>query len=236
MVEPNNTSHITSNYVLSSTIPNSGVESEVAGNHAAGGRRSSRNRRVLPTITSLIGNSHVIRELSDAYSESSNACPTDRKVCADHGNMFSKPKNRPVFKFNALCVQVLLYPITVVIYLLIGAAVFTAIERNHEQMTRSVNNNNNMPSIDELQQAVETVLRKHNLSENASKEILFAYMCADHSSAQNPPHQWDFLPSFYFAATEGSETTRKSRRSCWKSLRNLEIRNLSSLKYSRDFP
>ena len=198
MVEPNNTSELTSNYVLSPT-----PQAEVTAN----GRKATRNHRTWPTITSLRGfsveGSNVIPDVPPDLSSNPglpNTCPTNGEVPVD-----AEPLSRnhqPVFKVNALCVQVLLYPITIVIYLLVGAALFTAIE--HDYQNRPAGTANHEMTItdqleSELEHAVGEVLRKFNVSENTYKEFLTTHFCVHPDS--RIPNQWDFLPSIYFAAT-----------------------------------
>lgn len=103
----------------------------------------------------------------------------------------------PIFKWNAVCVQALLYPIAIVIYLLIGAAVFTAIEFGHEK-TRTEN------AIKEVEDIIEEIMDQNNLSQDATMEILnkFTYLCEKGSlQVINASYEWDFVPSFFFAAT-----------------------------------
>lgn len=183
--ESDASSQLTSNYVLSQTN-----QSTAAGTNSA--------RRIRPTIRSFGSNSSgtdVI--ISDRPSDISfnTSFPTAPETPI-HDAM-DPPDNRAIFKVNALCVQALLYPITVIIYLLIGAAIFTAIERDHERKAR-------IAAGDEIQRAIQAVSRKMNLSENATKEIFdgFSYLCTDnYLQTYNAPNQWEFLPSFYFAAT-----------------------------------
>lgn len=190
MVEPN-VSELTSDYVLSSPS-----RSEVVGS----ARKASRDR---PTATavqmdSMIPNAHVTPEIyNDRYSSKLPSSNSDVETSVDIIN--EQPKNRPLFKLNAQCIQAILYPMIVLIYLVIGAAIFTAIESEHEKMTRNDANQ----EIDEAQQVIETVLREFNIPENTTKEILsnISLWCADYSKIQNLPYQWEFLPSFYFAAT-----------------------------------
>ena len=63
----------------------------------------------------------------------SNLTSTDHEASEDN---LKPSKYQPILKWNALdlCVQALLYPIAVFIYLLIGAVIFTAIEYDHEKM------------------------------------------------------------------------------------------------------
>ena len=197
MVEPNNTPELTSNYVLSSS-----PQMEVT----ATGREATRNHRTWPTITSLRGSSvegsNVIPDVPPDHDLSSNpglpnTCRTNGEVPVDIEPL--SRNHQPVFKVNALCVQVLLYPITIVIYLLVGAALFTAIE--HDYQNRPAETANHEVTItdkleNELQHAVEEVLRKFNVSESSSQDILKTHFCDSRI-----PNQWDFLPSIYFAAT-----------------------------------
>ena len=119
--------------------------------------------------TNSVATAHVTTEFSGVPSDPSldldlnlSSCtnPTDIPASVDHD--FNKhPKNHPIFNWNALCVQAVLYPIIVVIYLLIRAAVFTTIEHGHEKMIRS----NEQATIEELQQqTVEVILRNLNQS------------------------------------------------------------------------
>ena len=192
MVESDSAPQFTSNYISTTTRP-------VV---LAGARRASRNPpppspSISPTIASF---THVISESydlpSDHYwnSELNQSSPTDLEAS------FEPPKNQPILKWNALCVQVLLYPITIVIYLLIGAAIFTAIERDNEKTMRQNVASQEMQRVDELQKAIEAVLRQHDISENISEEIL-SILCTSNSEIQNAPLQWEFLPAFYFAAS-----------------------------------
>ena len=85
---------------------------------------------------------------------------------------------------------------------------FTAIECDHEQMTRTVSQINAMKTIAELKQTVEALLKNLNISENTSEEILnnftsnFTNFCEDYSTRTHiPPYnRWEFLPSFYLVA------------------------------------
>lgn len=206
MADVNNASRLISNYVLSPT-----TKLEVA--TTARILRETKYRQTSPSITSLTASDYVGPEIHESNLKSnlsSNTSPTDIQVSVDHDvkKASRKPrKSRPVFKVNALCVQALLYPITIVIYLLIGAAIFTAIEHDYEKVTKA-SPNNEMQTIDELQQLVEAMLRNLNVSESTSQEILnnftsnFTNFCAAYSSStQSPEYEWEFLPSFYFAAT-----------------------------------
>ena len=210
MADMNNASRLTSSYVLSPT-----TKLEVA--TTARRLRESKYRPTSPSITSLTATSHVGTEIDESNLKSnlsSNTSPTDIQASVDHN--VSKPKKRskkptkgrPIFKVNALCVQALLYPITVVIYLLIGAVIFTAIEHDHEKMVKDSLVSSEMASNDEFQQTIKSMLRNLNISESTFKEILnnftsnFTNLCTYYStSTQNPPYEWEFLPSFYFAAT-----------------------------------
>lgn len=103
----------------------------------------------------------------------------------------------PIFKLNALCVQAILYPVTLVIYLLIGAAVFSAVEHEQEVMARR-------EAEDEIQRVISKVAGKYNLSENTTERIFndFTSLCTNnHLQIRDASFQWTFLPSFYFAAT-----------------------------------
>ena len=107
------------------------------------------------------------------------------------------PDKRAIFKLNALCVQALLYPITIVIYLLIGAAIFSAIEHEQEEMEKR-------NAKDEIQMVISKIAEKYNLSENTTENILNDLTCLctnNHLQIRNATFQWTFLPSFYFAAT-----------------------------------
>ena len=206
MADVNNSSRLTSDYVLSPT-----TKLEIA---TTGGRlRESKYRQTSPSITSLTASDYVGPEIHESNLKSDlppNPSSTDIQVSVNHDvkKASKKPtKNRPIFKLNALCVQALLYPITIVIYLLIGAAIFTAIEHDHENMVKA-SLNNEMQTIDELQQVVEAMLRNLNVSKSTSQEILnnftsnFTKLCMTYSSSiHTPQDQWEFLPSFYFAAT-----------------------------------
>ena len=190
MVDSNNASQFTSNY-LSTMSPSEMV--------AAARRSSTPSPSISPTIDSF---THVIPELYDVPSDRSSNLPSNvrpRDLEASEGHI-EPPKYRPILKWNALCVQALLYPIAVFLYLLIGAAIFTAIEYDHEKMAEHVAANQEVHNVDELQHAIESVLRKFNLSESVSAEILsnFTSLCAGYS---NTPYQWEFLPAFYFSAT-----------------------------------
>ena len=195
MVEPNNISEFSSNYVLSTT-----PQMEVT----ATGSKAIRNHRTCwPTITSMRGSSmessHVTLDVpSDLSSnpDSPNTCPRNGEVSAENVAEPLPRSHQLVFKFNALCVQVLLYPIALVIYLLVGAALFTAIEHDYQNTAR--NELEDAELKNELQRAVEDVLRRFNVSESTYTRTLTTHFCTDNSSV---PNQWDFLPSFYFAAT-----------------------------------
>ena len=144
--------------------------------------------------------SHVIPDIpSDLSSnpDSPNTCPRNGEVAAENVAEPLPRSHKLVFKFNALCVQVLLYPIALVIYLLVGAALFTVIEHNY-QNTAGNELEVSTELKNELQRAVEDVLRRFNVSESACTRTLTTHFCTDNS---NIPNQWDFLPSFYFAAT-----------------------------------
>ena len=107
------------------------------------------------------------------------------------------PNNRPIFRLNTLCFLALLYPITLVIYLLIGAAVFSAIEHEQEVMERR-------EAEDEIQKVISKVAGKYNLSESTTERIFndFTSLCTNNRlQIRNASFQWTFLPSFYFAAT-----------------------------------
>ena len=185
-------SQLTSNYVLSQATPSTSAATDSA-------RRVSRIR---PTIRSFGSNSsttdnYVIEELSDRPSDIPFSASFPTAPETSMYNVTSPPDNRAIFTANALCIQALLYPITIIIYLLTGAAIFTAIEHDHERMAK-------VAAGDEIQRAIQAVSRKMNLSENATKEILdiFTYLCTDnHLQTYYAPNQWEFLPSFYFAAT-----------------------------------
>lgn len=181
-------SQLTSNYVLSETN-----QSTVAGGDSA--RRAFRTQPTIRSFgsNSLIADDYVIQELSDVPVNASS--PTHPETTVD--DFRDPPNSRAIFKVNSLCVQALVYPITVVIYLLIGAAIFTAIEHDHERMAKRI-------AEDEIQKAIQTIARKMNLSENTTEEILsnFTYLCTDnYLQTYNAPYRWEFLPSFYFAAT-----------------------------------
>lgn len=86
--------------------------------------------------------------------------------------------------------------------LLIGAAIFTAIEYDHERMSKRDAAHQEMHNVDELRQAIKSVLRKYNLSENISAEIIsnLTSLCPNTRNLTTP-YQWEFLPAFYFSAT-----------------------------------
>ena len=177
MSDENGTQQLTSDYVLSRT--NRSIVAAAAD--------SARITRTQPTIRSFDSS-----ELSDIPSGISTNVPSPTDNSMDDLKV-----SRPIFKVNALCVQALIYPIIVVIYLLIGAAVFTGIEHPHEGMAKVV-------AEDEIQKAIQKIAVKMNLTENATEEILndFTYLCTNnYLQIRNAPYQWGFLPSFYFAAT-----------------------------------
>ena len=106
-------------------------------------------------------------------------------------------KAMAIFKLKGLCVQALLYPITMVIYLLIGAVIFTAIE--HEQEIEAKDK-----AKEEIRMAISAVASKYNLSENVSESILhdFTNLCTENQlQIINATSRWTFLPSLYFSAT-----------------------------------
>ena len=181
-----------SNYVLSQ--PTQSNPQVVA---AADSTRDANIRfsRVLPTIRSVGLNSLTASDIpSDA---SLNPSLGDNETSAV--DMTNQMENRPMvtFKLNALCVQALLYPITMVIYLLIGAAIFTAIE--HEREIEAKDN-----AEEEIRMVISKVASKYNLSENVSESILhdFTNLCTEnHLQIINATSRWTFLPSLYFAAT-----------------------------------
>ena len=188
MVEANDASQFTSNYI--STTSRSALVAA-----ARGPSRNPPSRSPSPSIPASIDSStHVIPGLCDVPSGRSTNLPSNLSP--------TDLEHQPIFKWNALCIQALLCPIAVLIYLLIGAAVFTAIERDHEKMARHIAANEEMHSVKELEQAIESVLRKFNLSENISTEILsnFTSLCAGYSESQNTPPRWEFFPAFYFSA------------------------------------
>ena len=205
MVETNSASQLTSNYVLS---PTNRLEVVTTPRRF----RTSRFRPTLPSISSLTVSSYAVsQELHDTLSDPSHnsnlsSNPTDIQASVDHEVTDKASKDRPIFKVNALFVQTLLYPITLVIYLLVGAAIFTAIEHEHEQMIREASLNDEMQTISELHQVITAMLNNLNISENVSTEILnnftsnFTNLCVDYSHTPSY-NQWEFLPSFYFAAT-----------------------------------
>ena len=198
MVEPNNVFQFTTNYV--STTSRSVVNAITRSSSS-----TSSDPFSSPTISPSIVSSfnRAIPELNDERPSSSNPESNLLNVSPTDLPNFEASKNKPMMKWNALCVQALLYPIAVVIYLLVGAAAFTAIEHNHEEMVRRAAANQEMQSINELQQAIETVLSKFNISKNFSEEILsnVTLWCEDYSRIQSIPHEWEFLPAFYFSAT-----------------------------------
>lgn len=183
---------LTSDYVLSQTNQS---ETVVAADS------TRRNARIQPTITSIniSTNVSVIPELSMSSNTSSNGSrPTNLET---HNQDDRIPKNQPIFKLNALCVQALLYPVAIFVYLLIGAAIFTAIENEHN---KKAINASNMVRYDEIQEAVETISRQFNLSQNTTREILddLTYLCTNNYwQTQNFSYEWEFLPTFFFAAT-----------------------------------
>ena len=194
----NSAPQLTSNYVLSPM-----TRSEVV---ATARRVRTSNLPTAPSIDS-VATAHVTTEFYGVPSDPSldlnlnlSSCTNSTDIPASVDDDVDKhPKNHPIFNWNALCVQAVLYPIIVVIYLLVGAAVFTSIEHGHEKMTRT----NEQIAIEEWQQSVEAILRNLNLPENTSKGLLdnFTYLCVDYSRIQNVSYQWEFLPSLYFAAT-----------------------------------
>ena len=133
MVEPNNAFQLTSNYI--STTSRSEMVAAVAGGSAP------PSPSISPSIDSFAHSfTHVIpAELYGVPSDSSSnlLTSTDHDHEASEDN-FNPPKYQPILKWNALCVQALLYPIAVFVYLLIGAAIFTAIEYDHEEMAKHV--------------------------------------------------------------------------------------------------
>lgn len=123
--------------------------------------RASRFRPILPSISSLpaaLSSYASSQESRDAPSDPSHDSNVQTSV--DH----NVDKHRPIFKLNALFVQALLYPITVVIYLLIGAAIFTAIEHEHEQMAREASLNNEIQTMAALQEIITAMLNNLKMS------------------------------------------------------------------------
>ena len=153
--------------------------------------KDSRSR-LQPTVRSIGWNDSLTE--SDAPLTTSDPEPSARASVDDA----SPPAGRrPIFKLNALGVQALLYPIIVVIYLVIGAAIFTAIEQEQEEMAKEV-------AADKIKMAIINVSEKYNLSENIAEEILndYTYLCTDtYLQIRNGSNEWAFLPSFYFTAT-----------------------------------
>ena len=146
-------------------------------------------RRILASIRSTSDNASIASDMpyNPFISRSTN----------DDDDDALRPDNRPIFKLDALCVQAILYPITLVIYLLIGAAVFSAIEHEQEVMARR-------EAEDEIKKVISKVSGMYNLSENTTEKIFndFTSLCTNnHLQIQNASFQWTFLPSFYFAAT-----------------------------------
>ena len=137
-------------------------------------------------------NFSVIPELSVSANTPSNGS----SIYPETHDEIPSQRNQPIFKLNALCVQALLFPIIVFIYLLIGAAILAAAEIDYEEDTRVAAQN-------EIQDIVKKISWKANLSENTTKEILgnLTYLCTNnYLQAQNASHRWEFLPAFFFAA------------------------------------
>ena len=91
----------------------------------------------------------------------------------------------------------MLYPIAIVIYILIGAAVFTAIELGPEKDRR-------LMAESEKQEVLENIMNQFDLSENEAMEIFnnFTYLCNNNDlQALQGPYEWDFVQSFFFSAT-----------------------------------
>lgn len=198
MAEPNNTSQLTSNYVLSQTSRSA----------VAGAARRAARRHTERSIDSLLANAHVIPELSDALlnDASPNTSPTDLDVSVDHVdtqdlNNQLKARNHLIFTWNAMSLQVLVYPVAVVVYLLVGSAILTTIEHGYEKMVKTIADNDT--PTDEVLSTVKTILRNVNVSENVLKEILnnFTHLCTNYLEVHNASYKWEFLQTFYFVAT-----------------------------------
>ena len=186
MNDSNGASQLTSSYVLSQP--------------AVAARDSRFTRwltRLRPTIQSIgWRNSSIESDIpSDALFDTTSPS-TDPEASVDDARV--PPHHRPIFKLNALCVQALLYPIIVVIYLVTGAAIFTAIEHGEEGMAR-------IKADNQIKIAISTFAGEYNLSETVVERILSNFtdlLCTNnHLQICNGSYEWTFIPSFYFAAT-----------------------------------
>jgi len=95
-----------------------------------------------------------------------------------------------------MCIQTIVYPVAILVYILIGTIILGAIERRYDTV------DDDEVLLSAKLSAVETILRKINVSENALKEILnnLTHLCAN-LEVQNASNDWDFLPTFYFVVT-----------------------------------
>ena len=103
-------------------------------------------------------------------------------------------KPRPIIKWNATCVQCLIYPLTIIMYLLIGAGVFMSIEyENDKEMIELAT---------QQRESLMDVFRTCNLTEAQIEEIVKnVFNLCNNNGLYNSSSRWAFVPSFMFVTT-----------------------------------
>ena len=163
-------------------------------------RERARARPTASTIDSLLIQEQEFEPTTRGYSllSSSVTVPPD----SDRLNNYVEPepeeqetKPRPIIKWNATCIQSLIYPFAIVMYLLIGALVFMSIEGENEKEV-----------IEHAMRQKESLMDVLNQTCNLTKEQIdeifknFTNLCGNGGMHPNSS-RWDFVPSFMFVTT-----------------------------------
>lgn len=151
------------------------------------------------TIDSLLIEEQEFEPTTRGYSRFSysvSAPPDEDRQNNDVETEGTVTRNRPIIKWNATCIQSLIYPFAIILYLLIGALVFMGLESENERQM--------IEHTTEQKDRLKAFLNQtFNLTENQMQEIFnnFTSLCVNGGMRPVTPTRWDFVPSFMFVTT-----------------------------------
>jgi len=153
---------------------------------------AARTRPTTRTINSLLIEEQEFESTTrSVLSNSDYSVSTDSDGLNNHVEPETKP--RPIIKWNATCIRSLIYPLTIISYLLIGALVLMSVERENDKEL--------IERATQQRKSVRDALRTYNLTEAQIEEIFenITDLC-DNGGFYNSS-RWDFVPSFMFVTT-----------------------------------